>query len=103
MNLEEIMLTACLSWFGKTEKDRGFSENEVHLIDKEDIDGYHKRIYLVAFTDYEGYANIYLIRIWGYDTDNLSLSEDYYCTTNKTDELLKHIAPLINKVISVKD
>ena len=99
MNIDAKALDMCLDWFGKNEAERGFSKDIVKLISKEDIGEYHRRVYLVAYTDRNDSNGVYIIRIFG-EGDSLSLSQDYEYTTSSPNMSFKQVVSLIEQILN---
>ena len=98
MNINDEMLEKCIDWLTDSEDNRSFYEQSTHLIHKEDIENYHRRIYLVTYVDKDKIFNIHLIRVWKYNNETLSLSEDFKQSTDSMEDLPKYISSLITTI-----
>ena len=95
--LEQKMVEKCLDWVGNE-----ITADQLSLVHKEDVDGYHQRIYLAAWNDSNKEDHwgkdsvfVYLFRVFTLG-DNINLSVDYEKTV-RAEELVT-ILPEVVKI-----
>ena len=91
--MEEQMIQKCMEWF-----DNDIDIKSIIPIIKEDEEFWHRRIYLVAWNDDDGFTHVYIIRIWTMDNGKaIKLSEDY-CNCVKIEDFISIIPDLVKRI-----
>ena len=83
------MLNLCKEWLGTDDN------YNIHIINKEDDDTYHKRVYITAKQS-DCVVSISIIRTFGLEGHSPNLSEDYKVEVNVNNVI--HIIPNIIEV-----
>ena len=86
---ENEMLNLCKEWLDMNDN------YNIHIINKEDDDTYHQRVYIASKQD-DKIANISIIRIFGLEGQSPNLSEDYNVEVN-----VKNVIHIIPNIIEV--
>ncbi len=96
-DIDELMYEKCAAWLGDSA-----DKDHTSLMHAEDDGTYHQRIYLMAWSDDDGYAHIYVIRVFtNNDGKTIDLSEDYEnCVRN--DKFIDVLPSVIQKINELK-
>lgn len=95
-NIDKLMYEKCTSWL-----DDSVDKDHISLMHAEDVETYHQRIYLAAWSDDDGYAHIYVLRVFTVDDGiTISLSEDYENCVENVDfiDVLPSVIQKINEL-----